>query len=67
MNDLEKEFLASMKALMTRYGVKIEKGLTGFDEEVEEVLLLTNDEMVVGEKAIYLNLNDYMFYLNGGG
>jgi hypothetical protein len=67
MNDLEKEFLASMKALMTRYGVKIEKGLTGFDEEVEEVFLLTNDEMLVGEKDIYLNLNDHIFYLSSGG
>lgn len=32
MNDLEKEFLSSFRALLTRYNVEIEKEFVGFDD-----------------------------------
>ena len=64
MNDLEKEFLSSLRALFKRYGVKVEKGYTGFDDEAELTHIFSNDEFIVGEKEIYLDLNEFMNYLN---
>lgn len=42
MNDLEKEFLYSLKSLMVRYNVKVEKGYVGLDDEVENTHIFSN-------------------------
>ena len=62
-NKIELEFINSLKALMVRYGVSIEKGYVGFDDEVENTLLFSNDE-VLREDEIYVDLNDFINYLN---
>ena len=64
MNDLEKEFLSSFRALLKRYGVKVEKGYTRFDDESELTHIFSNDEFVISEKEIYLDLNEFMNFLN---
>lgn len=63
MNELEKDFLASLKSLLVRYNVKIEKEYSGFDDEGEKIFMFSNDE---GEREneIYLNLGEFLNYLN---
>lgn len=63
MNDLEKEFLYSLKSLMVRYNVKVEKGYVGLDDEVENTHIFSND-VHLRENEIYLDLNDFLNYLN---
>ena len=58
MIDLEKEFINSLKALLVRYGVNIEKGFSCSDNgEVETEWKFSND-VDLRENEIYLTMDD---------
>lgn len=66
MNDnLQEEFLSSLKALLTRYDVEIEKAFVGFDDEIENTFIFQNiPETKDGSGLIYIELGQHLTYLN---
>lgn len=63
MNTKEEEFMASLRALMVRYGVKIEKEYTGFDDEQERTFIFSND-VKNREDEVYIDISEFTDYLN---
>ena len=57
MNDLEKEFIASLKSLLVRYGVKIKKELSGLDDDYEMIIIFYNS-VEERKNEIYLTMDE---------
>jgi len=62
MNDLEKDFMASFKALMIRYNLDVKKCFSGFedDNEVEWVFSLESENK---EERINIKMDDIHIFL----
>ena len=57
MNSATEEFIGSFKALLKRYNVKLEKGLSGFDDDYEPTWWFSND-VEWAKNEIYLTMDD---------
>lgn len=57
MTKLEKEFLASLKALLIRYNIEIQKGSSGLDDDYEVEWVFSNSAKL-RETEIYLTMDD---------
>lgn len=65
-DDLQQEFLSSFRALLTRYGVEIEKAFVCFDDnKIEDTFIFQNmPETKDGTGLIYVELGQHLEYLN---
>lgn len=57
MTKLEEEFLASLKALLIRYNIEIQKGSSGLDDDYEVEWVFSNSAKL-RETEIYLTMDD---------
>ena len=57
MNKETETFIASLKALLIRHNVTVEKGLSGFDDDCETTWWFKND-VKWSKNEIYLTMDD---------
>jgi hypothetical protein len=58
LNELEKDFVGSLKVLLTRYNIEIVKGFSGFDDEGNVIEWLFSNKAEERKDEVYLTMNE---------